>query len=813
MLAVVVATTVASALGIPRLRADFTPSDLFAKFEDQERVAAEFRAQFGNTDNVLLLLIEAEDVMQPSVLQVAHERAQWLAAQDFAGRVNALTLLVLPRQPDVDEDESLLAGMYLTGAATLSDTRALVARLRGVPPPEVQPARVPGPLLALAGGESFVAPAVAGERVSPEEAALLDATITGSALIEGRLVSEDRTLLMIAVSLADGLTRNDQIATVVDALRAHLDAHPAPDGVRYALGGLPYVRKNVIDKMRADQSIMLPLSLVVCILILFAAFRWLPAMLLPTGAVVVSALVLVGGMGWVGEPFNIINNIVPLLIIIIGISNSIHVVNRYGEEIRAGKSVRDAAAASVRAMAVACFLTSFTTAVGFASLVVSQTDVLRRFGLTAAVGVLISYVVSITFLPAALSMLGPPGERSAAAKEGWLEDFVEHVTRFVMRYRWLVVALGTVLVVGSAVEAARVNIDSAVLDQFDESDEIYQTTRLIEAKLTGVRPLEVYLTSDTPGRFDDPEVLNAVDALERWALRQDGALSTMGYATYLREVMVLQRGPEARTAPFDDRTAIERAASLLSQNEANPLAAYVSEDRTRMRLTVSVADMGAQATIRLADALEERAERELAGVEGVRVQLTGDAYVGSKGLDVVITDLLSSLGLAVVVIFLFMAVLFRSPRLAVLSVPPNVLPLVGTMAFMVWTGVPLNAATAIIFSISIGMAVDGAIHVLARFREEARGEGGVEAALIRSARGTGKAIFMTGVSLMLGFGVMFASSFVPVRRFGQLIAITVFGTLVATAVILPALLRVGAGASSPAGRAPAGPSPSPRERP
>ena len=645
---------------------------------------------------------------------------------------------------------------------------------------------MPAPLLALASGEGVVGPAVAGEQVTSEEAAYLDAVVSGSALIEGRLVSADRTLLMIAVSLADGLTRNDQIARVVNAVSTHLDAHPAPDGVRYALGGLPYVRKNVIDNMRADQR-HAAASLVKVHLILFASFRWWSAMM-PTGAVVVSALTL--GDGRLGEPFNIINNIVPL-IIIIGISNSIHVVNRYGEEIRAGKSVPDAAAASVRAMAVACFLTSFTTAVGFASLVVSQTDVLRRFGVTAAIGVLISYVVSITFLPAALSMMAPPGARTAAAKEGWLEDFVERVTRAVMRYRWPVIALSAVLLAVSAYEAAGVDVDSAVLDQFDEDDEIVQTTRLIEAKLTGVRPLEVYLTSPTPGRFDDPVVLNAVDALAEWALAQEGALSSMSYGTYLREVLALQHGPEARSAPFGERGRIERAAALLSESEANPLAAFVDDERTRLRLTIGVADVGAQATIRLADALEARAAELFDPLGGVRVQLTGDAYVGSKGLDVVISDLLSSLGLAVVVIFLFMAVLFRSPRLALLSVPPNVLPLVGTMAFMVWTGVPLNAATAIIFSISIGMAVDGAIHVLARFREESARQPDTEAALVRSARGTGKAIFMTGVSLMLGFGVMFASSFVPVRRFGQLIAITVLGTLIATAVVLPALLRVG----------------------
>ena len=178
---------------------------------------------------------------------------------------------------------------------------------------------------------------------------------------------------------------------------------------------------------------------------------------------------------------------------------------------------------------------------------------------------------------------------------------------------------------------------------------------------------------------------------------------------------------------------------------------------------------------------------------GLEVHLTGDAYVASKGLDAVISDLVGSLGLAVVVIFAFMMLLFRSLRFAVVSVPPNVLPLVTTAAFMVAVGVKLNAATAIIFSISIGMAVDGAIHVLARFREEQSRTPDVDAALIASARGTGKAILMTCVSLMLGFGVMFASSFVPVRLFGALIAVTIAGTLVSTAVVLPALLKVTSG--------------------
>lgn len=790
VLALVAAATMSAAAGMRALRADFTPSDLFAKFDDQVEISADFREQFGNTDNVLLLLVESGDVLSRDTLQVVHDHATWLQEQPFAERVNALTLLPLPRQGDSGASEdSLLSTLYVAGAVPAQQLRGVVEQLRGRPAPEPTAIEVPAFVSSFAAGEDVVGPAVSGATVTEAEAAWLRDRIAGSLLIEGRLVSEDRSLTAVTVSLAEGYTRNDAIAVLVDDVRAHLDRHPPPGDVTLSLSGLPYVRNDVVQKMRADQSVMLPLSLLVCLLILAGTFRWLPAMLLPIGAVIVSAVVLVGGMGWVGEPFNIINNIVPLLIIIIGISNSIHLVNRYGEEVRAGHDGVESAARSVRAMTVACFLTSFTTAVGFASLVVSQTDTLRRFGLTAAIGVLISYVVTITFLPAALSLVSSPGAGRGAAREGALETFIENVTRGILRRPWPVIIAGTLAFAGTATMGAQVRIDSALLDQFDESDPIYTTTRLVESKLAGVRPIEIYLRTDDAGRLHQAEVLNAIDELAAWAVTQDGALSSMSPATYYHEIAAFQRGPAARDEAFTSDREIERARAMLSASDANPLASWVDDAGTSARLSIGVVDMGARATIGLADALESEARTRLERF-GLEVDLTGDAYVASKGLDAVISDLVGSLGLAVVVIFGFMMLLFRSVRYAVVSVPPNVLPLVTTAAFMVIFGVKLNAATAIIFSISIGMAVDGAIHVLARFREERARQPNVDEALVASARGTGKAILMTCISLMLGFGVMFASSFVPVRLFGALIAVTVAGTLVSTAVVLPALLKV-----------------------
>ena len=163
-------------------------------------------------------------------------------------------------------------------------------------------------------------------------------------------------------------------------------------------------------------------------------------------------------------------------------------------------------------------------------------------------------------------------------------------------------------------------------------------------------------------------------------------------------------------------------------------------------------------------------------------------------MDAVVDDLMGSLALALVIIVLILTLLFRSIRLGLLSIPPNLIPLVFTMAYMVWRDIPLNAATVIIFSISLGLAVDGTIHVLARFREETRLNGlSTESALILAARGTGRAIVVSCVTLMAGFSVLLFSNFVPVQRFGELIAVTVGCTLFATLIVQPVLLKVAGG--------------------
>lgn len=761
-----------AAAQLPRLETDPSPEGLVASHDEQAVLSEALREELGHSDRALVLLVQAPDVLEPEPLDYVHRLSRRFAEAPWVASVESLTLTPVLRPND-------------TQARPTRPTREIEAAL--VTLAEAEPERFPeGPrsvaarLAQLEGG-----PLVTGERVDAADARRVREALGEAPLIEGRLVSRSRRVTAVMVELRGEDHR--ERAEAVDRVEAWLGANPPPEGVSVSVGGLPVIRRALARGIESDQLRLLPLTALVCAVLMFLAFRWIGGILASLVTVGIAAALVVGAMASVGLPMNVLTEVLPMLLVVIGVTDAIHLVSRYREELRQGHDRRRAGRRTVHAMAVACFFTSVTTAVGLGALAVSRTAMLREFGLLAAAGVLVTYVVVIGFLPAALTVLRAP--RSEALRGDRLGSAVTRVTGGVLRRRALVLAIAVVAVGLAAWSALGVEVDSRLLDPFDPDDPAAVAVRLMEAELEGARPLEVLIRSESPTRWQEPEVLETVDRSARWLERQPSVLSTMSASGPLHELWaLLVDDPEARGRPFRSREQVSALTTLIEAGGDGPLDAFVGEGGRVLRLRVMMADVGARESAGVIEALRERLRAELP--PGSRVAMTGEAYAGSLAVESVVRDLSGSLLLAVAVIFGILTLLFGSVRLGLASIPPNLIPLVLTAAWMRWRGIPLDIATGIIFSVGLGLAVDATIHVLARFREERDAGRSPDEALLASAQGTGRAVVVSTTTLALGFSVLAMSELVPVRRFGELVAVTVASCLVATLVVLPPLLSL-----------------------
>ncbi len=784
---VTLALTIAVATQIPGIERNPSPEDMIASFADYEAIRDCFEADFGNTDQVALLLVEANDVTALPVLSYVDELTRHFESVEGIRRVESITKTPIEKPPaeevmnldsfEEESEEDDLPQDVMDAMLTLT---------------EAAPERFPLGLTSISERRDEIAPrpVVEGDHVTEEDVRDLRAALADMPLVVGKIISADKEVTTVALSLP---TDHAARRALIDEIDIWLDAHPPPEGVELHRGGLPYVRARIVAKMQRDNRVLLPLTLVVCMVLLFVSFRSLAGTIYPLLTVGITAALLVGGMAIAHQPMTILTNIVPPLLIIIGISDSIHIVGRFRDELRDRGDRKEALHHTVRAMATACFLTSLTTAIGIASLVVSSTVGFRHFAVIASIGVMVAYLVTITFLPSALGVSKGPAP-APPPKEARLERFLGGLTAWVIRKRWWVLGAAGVLTVAAALTARSLVVDHALMDQFDATDPIHVTTHVLEEHLEGVRPLEVSIRVDDPATLEDPAFLAQLDRVQAWAKQQPSVLGVSSLTSVLHEAWrQITDDAAARQEPFVSAAQVGALETLLRRGEYDALGHYLTGDGRHARLRIMVADIGAQATMALIGQLQT----ELAPLEErARVSLTGEAFTGSVGTEAVVTDIMRSLGVAILIIFVVLTILFRSLRLGLLSIPPNIIPLVGAMAWMVIRGIPLNIATGVIFSISIGLAVDGTIHVLARFREERHKGLGKNVSLIRAARGTGRAIVVSCVTLMLGFGALLLSGFVPVRHFGELIAVTASFCLISTVLVQPALLRVGAGALS-----------------
>jgi hypothetical protein len=788
--------TLAAASVLPRISADPSPRALLASADDSaERVSTEFREHFGSTDNVIALVIEAKpSVLQAKALGYLHRIGEAVAKLPSVERLDSIARMPFPKSA---ADEELTLDDVDKPDPTQDDPQLLSALSDVV---EAAPEVFPQGLASLSektAGMQNLAPLISSDQPSEADVQALRDAVEGAPVLRGRLVSRSGEQALLAVTLDDALITHKALSDAVAKILQVVAANPPPEGVRVYATGLPVLRTAIVDSMQRDQKVLTPATLGVSLLMLVLAFRWWAAVVLPLLKVALTSLWVVGGMALFGVKINVINNIIPALLIIMGLTDSIHLVSRYVYEYARVRDSDRALGSTISAIGEACFGTASTTAFGFFALYVSKTKMLAEFGIVGGLGVMGAYLDTILFLPAMLRGLKPPAKEAKheleSLKPGRIERWLSRMTLRILQHPWWVLSASIVFCIIATAMSFELRVDSALLDQFKKGDPMYVATELLEREFEGVRPLEVSLSSDRPGSFYEPETLKAINKVATFVQQQPGVLTVTDPSLPFVQAWSALTGVErGKTSSLDDalrkRTQIEGMAYALGKREPSPVAALITKDGKHARIRIRLKDNGSRATLALVEHIDAQLKQTLP--KGVSFAFTGDAYLSSHGLDAVVSDLTGSLGVAIITILVLVFFSFRSIPYTLLLIPPNVIPMVLVMAWMVWRDIPLNAATAIIFSVSIGITVDAGIHLLARLREELAEELLLTTAIMRSVRGTGRAIVVACVTLVLGFSVLLLSNFVPVQRFAELIAISIGSCLVSTLVVLPALLAV-----------------------
>ena len=594
--------------------------------------------------------------------------------------------------------------------------------------------------------------------------------------VVGQFLSEDLKTALVIVQFAPEVEGISGFQQVLGDLRKAIETRRS-DGLRVRITGAVALQAEIVETLQADIGWLSLAGAILVVVLAMILFRSVGAALLVASGPAVGAIWTVGVLGLLGEPINMLTNVVPLLVLVIGFTDSMHLVFQMRRAMAEGASHVEASRSAVRNLGLACALTSLSTAAGFGSLSVAGVVVIQKFGWTAAMGSALSFFAVITVVPLLAStplgrLLQSGSPRQTFPSFQRLADFQ---TLFVTRHSHAIVGGGVLLCVALAALVARLEPDHTVATEIPHSSEAYQALVHVDRVFGGA--MFAYATVTWPGRE---------------GLRSEGLYDTLGEVHAAIDAAPLLSHPLSirslvESLPGDD-DPLGRRASQLRYMPDDVLRRQVNTDEHRAVVRIHMPDAGARRLRPVFNDLQHRFDEIADRHPGYRIELVGGAVAVFRYVHRMIEDLWRSLATAAVVMFLMIWIGLRSFRYALVSVLPNVFPLLCTAGFLVLSGRCLEMSSVIVFSISLGIAVDDTIHFLVCYQRERLHGAGEQEAIGITFRKVGAALVMTTVALIAGHGVVLLSGFPAIRKFGLLTAITIGAALVGDLLLLPALL-------------------------
>lgn len=628
----------------------------------------------------------------------------------------------------------------------------------------------------------------------PDRQEQLDSLLRGAASLKfysGQLINSDNGSTLILVTIEKKILNSKNRDRLIAEIISISENFESQSGIDLHLAGLPYVRHTTTTKVKAELNMFLVLSLVITGIILFAFFRSFKAVFFPLIIIGVVVVWVLGTLALLEYKITLLSGLIPPIIVVIGIPNSVYMLNKYHHEFNEHGDQMKALSVIIRKIGVVTFITNLTTAVGFFVLVSTRINILVEFGIVAGINIMATFIVSIILIPGVFSLYKPPSKKHLKHLDFKLLDKVIQSLDYVVHEMRPAIFAFTIAIVGiSAYGLSQIEAVSFMVDDIPEKSPIKKDLDFFEENFSGIMPLEVIIDTGAKKGVQNLRNLRKIDEFETF-------LSSMDYIS--QPVSVVSFAKAARQAFYNQNVGFY---SLPSNRDMAFIMRYLSEGETAelsesfidstgqfLRVSLKIADIGSNKLDSLVNQVVAPKIDSIFSDTKMNVNLTGTTLMFIKGNKFLIKNLLTSMVIAFVIIAIIMGFLFRNLKMIIISVIPNMIPLLITAGIMGYFGIHLKPSTALIFSIAFGISVDDSIHFLAKYRQELfANKFDVSKAISKSIRETGSSMIYTSIILFFGFIIFVLSEFGGTIALGKLTSITLLIAMLTNVIVLPALI-------------------------
>ena len=578
---------------------------------------------------------------------------------------------------------------------------------------------------------------------------------------------------------------------IFNYLKPTIEEFEKETGLDVRVSGMPYIRTLNAKNIKDEMQLFVGGALAITALIFFFFFRSFRATFITLFVVIVGVVWAFGFIGWFGYEITVLSALIPPLIIVIGVPNAVFLINKYQQEIKKHGQQAKALQRVITKIGNATLMTNITTASGFATFVFVDSKLLREFGILASVNIISIFILALLIVPVLYSFMPLPKKKHLSHLETkWIENVVNWMEKMVKHHRITVYFATVLIIIISIIGVYKIRVSGSLIEDMPKSMEFYKDIKFFEQEFGGIMPLEILIDTKKDKGVMKLSVLKKMDkineAIEMFP-ELSKPISVVNLVKYSKQAYY-KGNPKYYQLPTGQEQSYIFAYTKNSNSDASMLKTFVDSTGRYARITTFMKDIGTDKMDVIQKRLKAVIDKEFPS-EKYSVSITGKALVFIKGTNFLITNLVISLSLAILLIALFMAWMFRSPQMILISLIPNILPLLITAGLMGYFNIPIKPSTILVFSIAFGISVDDTIHFLAKYRQELlANKWKVKPSVYAALKETGVSMFYTSIVLFFGFLVFTLSSFGGTIALGGLVSVTLLLAMVSNLILLPSLL-------------------------